>query len=493
MSDVDATASSELNISVSDISIVLVVLVLGWWYLSKTSRRSTDPPVWNSWIPVLGNLINFGKNPVQFVVNGRKKFGDVFETNILGKRMVFVTHPRAHEVFFDALDTELSSREVYRFIVPVFGKGIIYDADPWPEMMTEQLKFVTTGLNKNRFRVFVEDCFLKEATEYFAHWEGQKGQCDIFHELSELIILTASRCLLGREIRDNIKGNRFSELYHDLEASLNPLLFFLPWLPTLSANKRNKARAKICSIFSKVMSERRQNKSGEQHVDLLQSLLDAKYAEKYEGGRPLTDDEISGILLATLFAGQHTSAITSTWTALEIIHNKDVHAKVMEEQEAVLKKHGALTEDAVKDMVYLQRCMKEALRLFPPLVMLMRNVKVERKCGQFVIPTDTIIAVSPAASMCQEDVFPEPNKFNPDRYIGANPDDKKYPMAYIGFGAGRHKCLGESFAYLQVCAVLSVMFRTFKFEPVDPLPPVSFESLVAGPKPPCRVSWTRLK
>eukprot|EP00762_Andalucia_godoyi_P000036 ANDGO_02341.mRNA.1 Sterol 14-demethylase len=483
-------AAAELNISLTDIVIVAVLILIPVWFFSKKSRKPTDPPVWNSMVPILGNLVAFGKNPVDFVKWGRAKYGDVFETSILGKRMVFITHPKAHDVFFSARDEELSSREVYRFIVPVFGKGIIYDADPWPELMSEQLKFVTTGLNKNRFKIFV-DIFSKEATDFFTAWP-QSGTKDIFSELSELIILTASRCLLGHEIRNNIKDNNFSGLYHDLEQSLNPLLFFLPWLPTLSARTRDSARAKIVGLFSRVMADRRKNKTGEQHVDLLQSLLDAKYAEKY-GGRPLTDDEISGILLATLFAGQHTSAITSTWTAICIIHNKDVYKKVMEEQREVLGRHKSMTEEAVNEMVYLKRCMKEALRLYPPLVMLMRWVKKERKCGQYIIPENTILTVSPAASMALDEVYPNHTKFDPDRYTEERAEDKKYDFAYIGFGGGKHKCLGESFAYLQVASVLSVLFNMYEFEPLDPLPPVCYESLVAGPKPPCRVKFNRRK
>lgn len=474
-----------------------VVVVLGLILLRSGSGRSSDPtklPEWTAMLPWAGNIVEFGKNPVNFVIQGRERFGDIFKTKIFGKNMVFITHPKAHEVFFSAQDEELSPREVYQFIVPVFGKGIIYDADPWPALMNEQLRFVTTGMSQSRYKIFVDN-FLRESNEFFATW-GDSGEVDIFHALSELTILTASRCLLGREIRDNLKDNNFAKLYHDLEQSLNPVLFFLPWLPTFSARVRNGARSKITGLFSKVMAERRRNASANDaqvNVDLLQALIDAKYDERF-GGRPLTDDEISGILLATLFAGQHTSSITSSWTALELIHRKEWHGRVMDEQKEVMAKHrGQLSVDSVNDMALMKRCMKEVLRLYPPLVLLMRMVKKERKCGPFTIPVGSILTVSPAASMKIGDVFENPATFDPDRFIAPREEDKKYQYAFIGFGGGRHRCLGESFAYLQVSSILSVMFRTFDFEPLDPFPNVNYDSMVAGPKPPCRVRYARKK
>jgi sterol 14-demethylase len=166
----------------------------------------------------------------------------------------------------------------------------------------------------------------------------------------------------------------------------------------------------------------------------------------------------------------------------------------MQEQREVMAKHeGKLTVESIKDMQLLQRCMKEVLRMYPPLILLMRMVKKERKCGPYTVPVGSILTVSPAASMKLNEVFSDPTVFNPDRFIAPLEEDKKYQYAFIGFGGGRHRCLGESFAYLQVTAVLSVMLRTFDFEPVDKFPKVNYDSMVAGPSPPCRVKFTRKK
>lgn len=82
-------------------------------------------------------------------------------------------------------------------------------------------------------------------------------QFEMFQCLSELTILTASRCLLGREVRENINENKFADLYHTLEEGLNPLTFFLPWIPSPSAKARDAARAQIVNIFTDVIRKRR--------------------------------------------------------------------------------------------------------------------------------------------------------------------------------------------------------------------------------------------
>lgn len=94
----------------------------------------------------------------------------------------------------------------------------------------------------------------------------------------------------------------------------------------------------------------------------------------YKDGSSLSDDEIVGLLIALLFAGQHTSSISSTWTTMFLLHNKRCLDEAMKEQEKVLggdlKK--PLDFDLVANMEYLQNSIKESLRMHPPLILLMR-------------------------------------------------------------------------------------------------------------------------
>ena len=89
-------------------------------------------------------------------------------------------------------------------------------------------------------------------------------------------------------------------------------------------------------------------------------------------------------------------------------------------------------------------------------------------------------------------VFKEPNKYDPERWAPPREEDKAKQFAFIGFGGGRHACIGQNFAYLQIKAIWSCLLRNFEFELVDPLPDADYNSMVIGPKP-CRVRYTRRK
>lgn len=113
-------------------------------------------------------------------------------------------------------------------------------------------------------------------------------------------------------------------------------------------------------------------------TDFLQMLIDSTYRD----GTQLQDEEITGLLLAALFAGQHTSSITSTWMGLRIIDAGDkLIAELRAEQKHVLGQGsahgGALTVEALEEMQLLHASMKETLRLYSPLVLLMRKVPAD--------------------------------------------------------------------------------------------------------------------
>jgi sterol 14-demethylase len=90
---------------------------------------------------------------------------------------------------------------------------------------------------------------------------------------------------------------------------------------------RDAARAEIGRIFSKVIRERRERGVANAEQDMLQAFMDAEYKD----GSRTTDDQITGLLLGTLFAGQHTSSITTTWTILNILHSANIYPRVMQE------------------------------------------------------------------------------------------------------------------------------------------------------------------
>jgi sterol 14-demethylase len=395
--------------------------------------------------------------------------------------MTFITHPRAYDVFFKATDDELGLREVYRFMKPVFGTGVVYDAKS-TEMMMEQVKFVSSGLTTQRFHAFVD--VFEEEVDYKVKKLGNSGSFDVGETLADLIIFTASRSLLGPGIREYLETKGLGKLYHDLDAGISALSFFYPGLPQ---GERDRAKNAIYSIFSELIEKRRKNPDEE--LDVLNEMLHSNYRD----GSAIPKDHMIGILLAGLFAGQHTSTIASSWTLINIVGHKDIYKKVMEEQDRVMgtDADAKLSYDRVQEMDLLERCMREALRMYPPLIMLMRYVKKARKWENYTIPKGNVLVVSPSVTG-RSDVYTNPDQFDPDRFAEPRKEHEKMRHANLAFGSGRHKCIGENYAILQVKSILSKLLRTYDMELIGKIPTINYSSLVVGNEP-CSIKYSLRK
>lgn len=410
----------------------------------------------------------------------------------MGKeRMTFLIGPDAQEAFCKANDETLSQDEVYEFMKPVFGPGVVYDATKKRRQV--QFSSMANGLRTSRLKGYVEK-IEKETREFLADW-GEEGEIDLFHALSELTILTASRCLHGNDVREKL-FREVSELYHDLDHGLTPLTVFFPNAPTEAHKKRNIARKEMVELFSKVIKKRREcpDESLSDGTDILSIFMDMKYKD----GTPATDEHVTGLLIALLFAGQHTSCITSTWTSLFICFNKQIKNRIIAEQKEVFDDDlsGKCDFDKLNNMQLLHDSMKEALRLRPPLILLIRkalkDLAVKAGGKKYTVPKGDMVLISPTVGMRLPDVFENPDEFDPDRFGPGREEHKKSPYAYLGFGGGMHSCMGQNFAFVQVKTILSVLFREYDIEMVaDVLPEIDYKQMVVGPKGDCRVRYKR--
>jgi sterol 14-demethylase len=316
---------------------------------------------------------------------------------------------------------------------------------------------------------------------------------DLKYELEHLIILTASRCLLGREVREKLFDD-VSALFHDLDNGMIPISVIFPYLPIPAHRKRDQARARLAEIFSTIIKSRKA--SGQSEEDMLQCFIDSKY----KNGRSTTETEVTGLLIAALFAGQHTSSITSTWTGAYLLKFQQYFAEAVEEQKRVMKRHGdKIDHDILAEMDVLYRCIKEALRLHPPLIMLLRQSHIDfsvttREGKEYDIPKGHIVATSPAFANRLPHIFKNPDSYDPDRFAPGREEDKAAgAFSYIAFGGGRHGCLGEPFAYLQIKAIWTHLLRNFEFELVSPFPESDWNAMVVGIKDKVMVNYKRRK
>jgi sterol 14-demethylase len=406
------------------------------------------------------------------------------------KCLTFVVGPKTVAPFFRNRDDVFSQPEVYGFMTQVFGKGVVYDATP-PKRKAQNVN-MSRGLRADRLKSYVPK-ILRETEAYFAEKWGESGTADLLVTLSELTILTASRCLHGDDVRENLFA-QVSEIYHDLDKGITPLSFFWPTAPVEGHRKRDAARLKMVELFGDVIKARRRQtpEQAAARTDILQVFVDMVYKD----GTKATDDEITGLLIALLFAGQHTSSVTSTWTQLYILADDKLAARVRAEQADVVGGAAApLVFDDLNKMALLHNCMKEALRMHPPLIMLMRKamraVPIETDAGaRYVIPKGDVVFAAPAIQGRLATCWTAPDAFDPDRYAPGR-EEHAMPFAHIGFGGGIHQCMGQQFGYCQVKTILSWLNRNYDMEIVSEFPEPDYTAMVVGPKGKPMVRYVR--
>ena len=168
--------------------------------------------------PLIGHLREFQRDPVAMLSRGWREHGDLFRFRLGVRDFVLFTGPEAHDFYFRAPETQLNAKAVYRFTVPVFGRGVAYDTSP--EIMAEQLGFLFPALREAAMRKFALIMF--EEASAFADALGEEGDIDLPHAMNELTVRIASRCLIGQEVRDRVDTG-FAEAYHDLQKGINTL------------------------------------------------------------------------------------------------------------------------------------------------------------------------------------------------------------------------------------------------------------------------------
>ncbi|KAJ7018796.1 lanosterol 14-alpha-demethylase [Mycena alexandri] len=511
---------------------ILAILFNALWQ-KIAPRKASDPPVVFHWLPIIGSAIWYGNDPINFFQTCQERYGNVFTFILLGRKVTVALSAKGSNFVLGGKSTAFNAEGAYTHLTtPVFGKDVVYDVPN--EVFMQQKKFVKFGLSTENFRAYVGmvedevDDFLKHDVRFQTYQQNdinEWGSFDAIAAMAEITILTASRTLQGSEVRESIDKS-FSQLYTDLDGGFTPLNFLFANLPLPSYRKRDAAQKKMSDFYVDIITKRKQNPDGDHHYDMIASLLD----QKYRNGDKLRDHEVAHIMIALLMAGQHTSSATLAWTMLHLASRPDVADAVYNEQ----VKHFGNPDGSLRPMSYedlrhlpiLDSCVRETLRIHPPIHSIMRQVREDvvvpatlaapSKDGVYVVPKDTFVLASPLISQVDPRIWKESEKWEPARWndeegvaaqalksytdehgekidYGFGAVSKGTDSPYQPFGAGKHRCIGEQFAYLQICTIIATILRRVELRLPNPVPEHNYHTLILMPKDPKSVHYRRRK
>ena len=441
--------------------------------------RLKKPPKLKGGLPFIGHTMDFVKDTIGLLQKTYDECGRVGRFKLFGKDMILFTGPEAHEALFRQPDEVLSPNAAYKMMIPVFGEGVAYGAEP--SKMAEQMHMLYPALRNNRMRTYTE-IVARETLDIIDGW-GDEGEIEASAFFGMLTNFTSSSCLLGKEFRNEM-SEEFAKVYYDLERGIVAWGYIHPYLPIPAFRRRDRARARLGGMVSDIVRKRKE--SGYRGEDFLQTLMDAEYTD----GTKLSDHEITGMLVAAMFAGHHTSSVTTAWTLIELLQHPLFLREVRDEIRARYAEGEDYSFLSLRDLAATEAAVKEALRIHPPLFILLRAALQDCEILGFQVKKGNWVAVSPMVAHRDPEVFQNPLDFDPNRYGPGREEDKR-PFGYIAFGGGRHKCMGNAFAILQIKTIIAVLLNRYDFELVgDPIE-TDFQGLVLGPKPPIRIRYRR--
>ncbi|TFK33208.1 lanosterol 14-alpha-demethylase [Crucibulum laeve] len=492
-------------------------------------RDPSLPPEVFHWLPIIGSAVQYGNDPLNFFFKCQEKYGDVFTFILFGRRVTVALGPKGNNFILGGKSTVFNAEDAYTHLTtPIFGKDVVYDVPN--EKFMEQKRFVKVGLSTDNLRAYVGmieeevDEFLKIDPSFRVYQTNdinEWGTFDVIMALQEITILTASRTLQGKEVREGL-NKTFAHLYSDLDGGFTPLNFLFPNLPLESYRKRDRAHQKISQFYIEIIQKRREGGEDHEH-DMIAALMQ----QTYRNGEHLKDHEIAHIMIALLMAGQHTSSATGSWLLLHIANNPDVAEALYQEQVKFFStpdgKLRSPTYEELRQLPLMDAVIRETLRMHPPIHSIMRYVRDDvpipgtlsapSKDTTYVVPKGHYVLASPAVSQMDPKVWKDTSKWDPYRWAdpegmaarafdtyadesgekidyGFGAVSKGTESPYQPFGAGKHRCIGEQFAYLQLGTIVATVIRRMEMR-IEKVPEHNYHTMITMPKKPRIISYRR--
>ena len=411
-----------------------------------------------------GHLEELRHDPIGLMRRVREECGDVGQFRLADRDVVLLTGARANEFFFRAPEEELDQAEAYPFMTPIFGEGVVFDAPP--ERRREMLH---NQALRDKFMRGHASTIAEEVEAMVGQWSASPssaGTIDLLDWFAELTIYTSSACLIGKKFRGEL-DRRFAELYHDLEKGTDALAYVDPYAEIDTFARRDAARVGLVELVQGIMDRRASEAPGsDEDRDLLDVLMSIK---DEDGTARFSTDMVTGMFISMMFAGHHTTSGTAAWTLIELLRHPAEMAAVVAELDELYAHGEEVSYQALREMPRLEAAIKEALRLHPPLILVLRVAKEDLEVEGFRIAAGKLVGASLSVSNRIAADFPDPDAFDPGRYLAPRAEDRANPWTWIPFGAGRHRCVGQPFAMMQLKAIFSVLLEGWEFEAAQPL------------------------
>jgi cytochrome P450 len=403
----------------------------------------------------VGSVFEPKGDTIAYLTKCTREYGDIVFFRFLGVPACYLSRPEYIESVLVTQNNNFVKSKDYRAMRRVLGNGLLLsEGDFW----RRQRKLIQPAFHQGRIAAYAE-IMVGYTQRMLASWSD--GQAlDIHEAMMRLTLGIVAKTLFDADV---------SHEAEDVDAALAVLMgkflrqagmaLLLPtWVPLPTSLLLKRAVGRLDKVIYGIIEQRR--RSGQMSGDLLSAFLQAQDEE----GNGMTDRQLDDEIMTLFLAGHETTANVLSWSLLLLGQNPEVERKLIEELDRVLGGRVPTPAD-LPQLPYTDAVLRESMRLYPPVWVIGRRALAPFRLGDYEIPANTNMLISQYLMHRDARYFPEPQRFDPDRWSASDPRAASLPrFAYFPFGGGPRVCIGAGFAMMEAVLLLATIAQKFKFQ-----------------------------
>lgn len=414
-----------------------------------TERPSSETPPGPRGLPIVGADPAMIRGGLEFRTRVAREHGDhVYWEGMRGPVYQF-NHPDDIEhVLVQNNQNYVKGESFQQILEPLTGNGILNNhGEGW----RRNRRLIQPAFHPERIEVYAE--MMTEFTaELCRSWSD--GETRLIHDdMMELTLQIVAKALFGVDVDDHIDEiGAALDAYLPASSSLTNVI--LPAaVPLPSRRKMRDARDTLDDIVDVIIRERRHDPGD----DVVSKLLSAE-----NDGDGLSEQQIHDEIITLLAAGHETTAVSMTYTTYLLSQHPQVERRLVAELDEVLD--GRTPEMAdLPELTYTERVVKESMRLFPPVPIIVREAIEPDTIGGYDVPAGATVYASQWVVHRDSRWYDDPLAFRPERWTDEL--EASLPrLAYFPFAAGPRRCIGDRFAMLEARLILATMYQNYHLE-----------------------------
>ena len=391
-----------------------------------------------------GSARELVRQPHRFFLQLTQEYGDIVQYRAAPEPAYLINNPDyvKHVLVSNGRNYNKDTHLNKYLLESVVGQGLLTSEPP---LWRQQRHLIQPAFHRHNLVNFsnLMTSSTRRTLNNLTRHADQATSFDIADEMMKLTLDIVTRSLFGYEIGPQAEA--VGEAVNTLIEIAKP-----------SRRRFQETLGELNEVVFAIIDQRRQQPN-ETQQDLLDMLLLARYEETGEG---MSDQLVRDEVMSLFIAGHETTASTLSWLWYLLAQHPDVVAKIEVELEQVL--HGRSPTPAdFPHLIYTNQVIKESMRLYPSAWSISRRALSDDTIDGHHIPARAIVALSPYTLHRHATYWPNPQRFDPDRFTPEQ-ENGRHRYAYIPFGGGARKCIGDQFALMESIIILPMILQQFR-------------------------------